>query len=145
LIKRLRLARIRTNIYITELFYPALKALRRVKHPRVDVAYVQNGCSAGDEGREKVRSKRKRERRGVHGEVSGAEGGGVHGTPCAALVAARVSHGHGVHCPEPRPQGHRPTEPIVPLLCSSTHFRRVLLLAMRVHFFFPEHVHYARI
>lgn len=75
---------------------------------------------------------RGREGRGGHGVVSGAEGGGVHGTPCAAFVAARVSHGHGVHCPEPRPQGHRPTEPIVPLLCSSTHFRRVLLLAMRV-------------
>lgn len=86
---------------------------------------MQNGCSAGDEGREKVRStrERKREGGGGHGVVSGAEGGGVHGTPCAAFVAARVSHGHGVHCPEPRPQGHRPTEPIVPLLCSSTHFR----------------------
>lgn len=92
------------------------------------------GAARGTKEGKKSTRERKREGRGGHGVVSGAEGGGVHGTPCATLarVAARVSHGHGVHCPEPRPQGHRPTEPIVPLLWSSTHFRRVLLLAMRV-------------
>lgn len=51
------------------------------------------------------------------------EGGDERGLEC---MGHRVSHGHGVHCPEPRPQGHRPTEPIVPLLGSPTHFCGVL-------------------
>jgi len=87
-------------------------------------------------------SRREREKRGreggprdavlegaEEGEGEGEEGGGAVGwgggkggrsawdNACSAH-AARISRGQRVHCPEPRPQGHRPTEPIVPLLCS---------------------------
>lgn len=62
------------------------------------------------------------------GESSGSGGmeEGKRREKCMGHRVRRVSHGHGVQCPEPRPQGHRPTEPIVPLLCSSAHFRSVL-------------------
>lgn len=113
--------------------YPALKALRRVKRPRMDVAYVQNGRSAG-RGKRKSPSREEEQegRGGEHAVRRRGRRGSAWDTVCSETRAARVSHGHGVHCPEPRPQGHRPTEPIVPLLCSSTHFRWVLLLAIRV-------------
>ncbi|KAK1125960.1 hypothetical protein K0M31_005493 [Melipona bicolor] len=53
---------------------------------------------------------------------------------CMGHRVQRVSHGYRVQCPEPRPQGHRPTEPIVPLLCSSAHFRCVLPLVSHQSF-----------
>ena len=53
---------------------------------------------------------------------------------CMGHRVQRVSHGYRVQCPEPRPQGHRPTEPIVPLLCSSVHFRCVLPLVSHQSF-----------
>jgi len=91
----------------------------------------KTGATRG-EGRVKVRGvKGDRGKRWVRRGVGGGGSGSAWDTVCSTRAAC-VSHGHGVHCPEPRPQGHRPTEPIVPLLCSSTHFRRVLLLAMRV-------------
>lgn len=71
---------------------------------------------------------------------SGVRDGGERGArerreKCMGHRVRRVSHGYGVQCPEPRPQGHRPTEPIVPLLCSSAHFRRVLPLVSHRSFF----------
>lgn len=86
---------------------------------------VQRGAKKGKKSTDARRGRKARRGAARH------SGGSAWDTVCAALAAARVSHGHGVHCPEPRPQGHRPTEPIVPLLCSSAHFRRVLLLAKR--------------
>lgn len=71
----------------------------------------------------------KRIYRGGESSGSGDGGGGGGGKEkCMGHRVRRVSHGHGVQCPEPRPQGHRPTEPIVPLLCSSAHFRSILPL-----------------
>lgn len=60
--------------------------------------------------------------------ANGAAGNGGERRGDEKCMGHRVSHGHRVHCPEPRPQGHRPTEPIVPFLCSSAHFCRVLAL-----------------
>jgi len=48
----------------------------------------------------------------------GGKGGRSAWDNACSAHAARISRGQRVHCPEPRPQGHRPTEPIVPLLCS---------------------------
>lgn len=82
-------------------------ALRRVKRPRVDAAYVQNGCNAGRrKSKSPRREGRQREEEGT-GAVSRAEG--AHGTPCAALVLHAFRMATGFTVPS---QGRRGTAPL---------------------------------
>lgn len=102
----------------------------RAKRPRVDgciCAKRVQRCSKRTQGR------RNRMARGL--AVKRVPGiGKERREKCMGHRVQRVSHGYRVQCPEPRPQGHRPTEPIVPLLCSSAHFRCVLPLVSHQSF-----------
>jgi len=122
----------------------ARRAARRGRHARARARGESERESEEGRGKGGVGgkgSRREREKRGreggprdavlegaEEGEGEGEEGGAVGwgggkggrsawDNACSAH-AARISRGQRVHCPEPRPQGHRPTEPIVPLLCS---------------------------